>query len=213
MKTTNDSNCHNYTPNCYSGICGCCGKTHPLNWDNFAKDFNTAIRIEKIKQFAIYNHEQTNHKYDTDKPYSVHLQMVVDYCLKYSNLIPDNKQLETVICACWCHDLIEDTRLTYNDVKEATSTEIAEIVYALTNEKGKNRKERANEKYYEGIRQNRLAVFVKLCDRLANIKYSVDNKSRMSEAYKKEYNDFKYWLWSSKYDAMFEEMEEFLNIS
>jgi (p)ppGpp synthase/HD superfamily hydrolase len=68
--------------------------------------------------------------------------------------------------------------------------EVADIVYAVTNEKGKNRKERGGVKYYEGIRQTPGAVFVKLCDRIANVQYSKMTKSRMFEMYRKENDDF-----------------------
>ena len=105
----------------------------------------------KIISFAIDAHNKTNHLYD-GKPYSVHLSMVVMYAIKYIDCIPTQAQ-ETVINACWLHDTIEDCRLTYNDVKEIAGEEVAEIVYAVSNEKGKNRKERANDKYYEGIRE------------------------------------------------------------
>ena len=37
----------------------------------------------------------------------------------------------------------------------------AEIVYALTNDKGRTRKERAGEHYYAGIRETPYAPFVK----------------------------------------------------
>lgn len=56
----------------------------------------------------------------------------------------------------------------------------------MSNEKGKTRAERANDKYYEGIRNTPGAVFVKLCDRIANVQYSKMTKSRMFEMYKKE---------------------------
>jgi hypothetical protein len=68
--------------------------------------------------------------------------------------------------------------------------EAADIIYAVTNEKGKNRSERANDKYYEGIRNTKGAVFVKLCDRIANVQYSKMTKSRMFEMYRKENDNF-----------------------
>jgi hypothetical protein len=92
--------------------------------------------------------------------------------------------------AAWGHDLIEDCRVSYNDVKEILGQEAADIVYAVTNEKGKNRKERANDKYYEGIRETKGAVFVKLCDRIANVQYSKMTGSRMFEMYRKENDNF-----------------------
>jgi (p)ppGpp synthase/HD superfamily hydrolase len=90
----------------------------------------------------------------------------------------------------WGHDLIEDCRVSYNDVKNKLGQEAADIVYAVSNEKGKTRAERANDKYYEGIRNTPGAVFVKLCDRIANVQYSKMTKSRMFEMYKKENDNF-----------------------
>lgn len=142
----------------------------------------------KIISFAIESHSKVNHLYD-GKPYSVHLSMVAMYALKYIDLIPET-QYGIIMNACWLHDTIEDCRLTYNDIKEIPGFEVAEMVYALTNEKGKNRKERANEKYYQGIVSVAFARFVKLCDRLANVKYSVDTHSKMIQVYHKENNLF-----------------------
>ena len=69
-----------------------------------------------------------------------------------------------------------------------------EIVYALTNEKGRNRAERANEKYYEGIRETPYAPFVKLADRLANTSYAFSKGTadslRMSKVYREELPGF-----------------------
>ncbi len=111
------------------------------------------------KEYAIQCHRDINHLYD-GKPYEFHLQMVVDEFHRFKHLIPIDAH-QTVEDACWCHDLIEDCPQTYNNVKEATNENVAEIVYALTNEKGKTRKERANDKYYKGIRETEYAGFVK----------------------------------------------------
>jgi (p)ppGpp synthase/HD superfamily hydrolase len=137
----------------------------------------------KIIAFAIEAHQNTNHLYD-GKPYSVHLALVVSYAQKYLTKIPLTYQ-EDVLSACWLHDTIEDTRNTYNDIKTISNAKIANLVYAVTNEKGKNRKERANEKYYDGIKSEEFAQFIKLCDRLANVKYSIDTNSKMKDVYKK----------------------------
>lgn len=170
----------------------------------------------KIIGFAIEAHNSTNHLYD-GKPYSVHLSMVVMYGLKYlknfGNLSYDTQ--EVILNACWLHDTIEDCRLTYNDIEKIAGKLVAEIVYAVSNEKGKNRKERANEKYYSGIRTTPFAIYVKLCDRLANVKYSSDIKSHMFEVYKKEKDDFINSLFSEGIPAylipMVNELEVLLN--
>ena len=167
----------------------------------------------KIIAFAIEAHQNTNHLYD-GKPYSVHLALVAAYAQKYLNKIPEQYQ-ENVISACWLHDTIEDTRMTYNDIKSISNETVANIVYAVTNEKGKNRKERANNKYYQGIILEPFARFVKLCDRLANVKYSVDTDSQMKEVYKKENDHFIESLFSEdffKYEDMLFELQSLLVI-
>ena len=100
--------------------------------------------------------------------------------------------------------------MTYNDVKEVLGVEIAEVTYALTNEKGKSRKQRANDKYYEGIRNTPLATFVKLCDRLANVSYSKQQGSSMLDAYRKDQEYFTAQLYDAEFDVMFSELNDLL---
>ena len=158
------------------------------------------------QQWCIDKHNETNHMYDTYLPYEFHLRMVNHVGHKFKHLLDGTKEyytgdqiinpiqqvslLDACLTATWGHDLIEDCRVSYNDVKDALGQEAADIVYAVTNEKGKNRKERANDKYYEGIRRTPGAVFVKLCDRIANVQYSKMTGSRMYEMYKKENRNF-----------------------
>lgn len=165
--------------------------------------------ISKAREYATLQHFKTNHKYD-GQPYDVHLQMVYDFACKYVHLLPDNKTISEVLAACWVHDVIEDCRQTYNDVKSVLGERVADIAYALTNEKGKTRKERANDKYYEGIRNTPFAAYVKICDRLANATYSKQSNSKMIEAYRKENEDFKKQLWSLAYQEMFDDLAECL---
>ncbi len=149
---------------------------------------------EKIK-WCIDQHTKTNHWYDQYLPYEFHLRMVAQAANDFIHLVPDSSNgeithRETITMAAYGHDLIEDTRVSYNDVKEVLGLKAADIIYAVSNEKGKNRKERANDKYYEGIRNTPGAVFIKLADRIANVQYSKMTKSRMFEMYKKENDNF-----------------------
>lgn len=161
--------------------------------------------IDIAKQYAIGCHSRTNHLYDS-KPYETHLHMVHDTAVKFIHLVPDNEQ-ESVLAGCWVHDVIEDCRQTYNDVKEATNIRIAELAYALTNENGRNRKERANDKYYAGIVHIPYATFIKICDRISNYKYSKDNGSNMAKKYEKENSEFIAALNDAKYQAMFDYLQ------
>jgi len=142
--------------------------------------------------WIIEQHERVNQKYGNDMPYSLHLAMVASNAKKYMYLLPDKEDIfeEHIMQAAWGHDLIEDCRLTYNDVKEILGWQTADIIYAVTNGKGKNRAERASEQHYAEMRDCFGAVFIKLCDRIANASYSAATYSRMAEVYKKENDEF-----------------------
>ena len=79
---------------------------------------------------------------------------------------------EVEIIACDWHDGIEERVITYQEIHELYGREVAEIVYAVTDEEGRNRQER-KEKTYPKIAANFKAVRVKICDRIANIKFSL----------------------------------------
>lgn len=148
--------------------------------------------LEKSRTLAKKYHSEVNHTYD-DMPYTFHLNMVEEFGQEFIYLIPKGKV--AVLSACQLHDTIEDCRITFSDLKKEVGKEVADIVYAVTNEKGKNRAERANSKYYKGIRKTEFATFVKLADRLANVSYSkTQGKEGMFEKYKKENPKFVYQL-------------------
>ena len=50
----------------------------------------------------------------------------------------------------------------------------------------------ANDLYYQGIRKTKFASFIKMCDRLANIQYTMMFvfANRMLDVYRKEYPEF-----------------------
>ena len=143
-------------------------------------------------------HEHVNQHYD-EHPYFYHLNKVATHVMEYlPSIIEKEDDILPVLFGAYFHDSIEDARLTYNDVKKIAekymSAEQAflatEIVYALTNEKGRNRHERANDKYYEGIRNTKYAPLVKACDRLSNYEFSKVTKSRMAKTYESEMDEF-----------------------
>ena len=156
--------------------------------------------LEQIRSVAHQLHESVNQFYDGDKPYGYHLDMVAKEVYAYGHLVlVGEEDLLPLFMGAWFHDSIEDARVSYNDVKkialklgltEEQAFMASEIVYALTNEKGRNRKERAGKRYYEGIRNTPYAPFVKMCDRMANIRYSCGSCNirnlRMAKVYEDE---------------------------
>lgn len=164
----------------------------------------------RVREYSVNEHRATNHSYG-DKPYSHHLSHVRDVAERYKHLLLPSEQ-ETAFCVCWTHDLIEDARQTYNDVKQATNHDIAEITYALTTPKGKNRKERNSAEYYWGIKAVNLATFVKLCDRIANVENAVNTGHSMIEAYRKEHDTFVNALFNYQYREMFDYLYDLVQV-
>lgn len=158
-----------------------------------------ASTIEDIRQCAHKLHEHVNQTYDRKHPYGFHLDMVADSVFKYGyEVCADEQDVLPLFFGAYFHDSIEDARQSYNDVTKTASGFMndsqaymaAEIVYALTNDKGRTRAERAGEKYFQGIRETPYAPFVKLADRLANITYSFkqanESNAYMKAVYQKE---------------------------
>lgn len=172
--------------------------------NSLVKEYNGEFPLTfKAKIFAKMVHQSTNHKYGSKRePYYVHLNKIFETAYKYHGYIEKDKQ-DIVFASCFLHDTIEDCRINYNDLNKIFNKEIADIVYAVSNEKGKNRKERENDKYYEGIKTNKYATFVKLCDRIGNVDYSIDNNSPQLKMYAASMKDFVEKLYDGDFTQMF----------
>lgn len=84
-------------------------------------------------------------------PYSLHPLKVMHY-LKTND--------EELMCIALGHDVIEDTSVTYKDLRDAGMTDrVIEGIRALTKVPGQT-----FEEYKEVVFQNRDAMLVKLCD-------------------------------------------------
>ena len=194
-----------------------------------------------FKDWAIQQHKDTNHMYDKYLPYEFHLRMVDSVGKEFFHLLPKNMfqgiyvtpnqnsrlfDITSLVIenACFGHDLIEDVRVTFNNIIEAlknnkihisndNATAIAEIIRAVTNYgRGRNREERMPDFVYEDIRTTPGATFVKLCDRIANIRYGLLTKSSMTAKYAKEHTHFKEKLYIVEYQVMWDELEKLLKI-
>jgi len=164
--------------------------------------------LEKTINYSTEKHKSVNHQYN-GRDYDYHLKMVYQKAIDFSYLLKEDDKLN-VYCGCWVHDLIEDTRESYNDVLEQTNRTIAELSYALTNEKGKTRGQRGSDKYYEDMKCVPNAVFIKLCDRIANVSYSRLNGSKMLSIYKDENNNFVKKLYREELKDMFDYLKTLL---
>ena len=125
-------------------------------------------------------------KYD-EYPYFHHLEQVVDVLKKFN--INDVE----ILIAGWLHDSLEDSSTSYSDLEKEFGTEVAEIVFCLTDELGRTRKEK-KEKTYPKSRSNPKSIVVKLADRIANVEHSKERNSSQFYMYQKEQQEFEQHL-------------------
>ena len=83
---------------------------------------------------------------------------------------------------------------------------VADAVFCVTNGQGKSRKERAFRTYPK-IWQSELATFVKLCDRIANMRAFQFENQRLFHAYLSEYPIFRYALHSDHHQPMWDVLD------
>lgn len=159
--------------------------------------------MKSITKFVEWCKEQhdvvCNQKYD-GMPYSKHLEFVAAQAETFNNvrrLLLGDDTYDVIQMCCYGHDLIEDARVSYNDICKNCPTseheEVAEIIFLLTENKGRTRKERHNDSYWQNIAENKAATFVKICDFTANVKYGMLTHSRMLPVYMIEFERIE-WL-------------------
>jgi (p)ppGpp synthase/HD superfamily hydrolase len=158
-------------------------------------------------------HDLQGQKYADVHPYSFHLDLVAKQA-KYWAIATfgehDDPLYWQILTACYSHDAIEDARLTYNDIKERCGENVAEITFLCTEMRGRNRAERKPPAFYKELVENENATFVKLCDILANAKYSLLTNSGMYYKYATEFPKLRKYITDPMFSPMLESLESIL---
>jgi len=122
------------------------------------------------------------------------------------------KRSRIIRLACWSHDVPEDTTKTLEDLLAARFPKRSvSVTWRVTDEPGKNRDERKKFTYPK-IAQDWMAIAVKLCDRIANVEHSINNKKRMRKN-RREYPKFRTALYNPSHgrlSAMWEHLDQLI---
>ena len=158
-----------------------------------------SLALQAAEALAVTAHKDQMYG---DKPYIYHLQYVVEV-LKRFNISDEN-----MLVAGLLHDVVEDTEVNVFQITAMFGSRVADLVHRVTNEEGKNRRER-HEKTYPKIQADDDAITLKLADRIANIEHTLstsdDDKLNM---YTKEYKDFRNKLYKpGTHDAMWRHLD------
>ena len=164
-------------------------------------EFDGAL-YDKAYQLATERHG--NQKYGENHPYTVHLCEVASQVKTFFPTSKFHLQIAALL-----HDILEDTQTTFDELYKGFGKEIAEVVFAVTNESGENRKAR-HLKTYPKIKANPDAILLKLADRLANTRASIGMP--IMSMYTKEYKGFREALYEpgTEADPMWEALDQLM---
>jgi (p)ppGpp synthase/HD superfamily hydrolase len=132
-------------------------------------------------QFAIEAHG--DQKYGVH-PYGFHLLDVHNILIEFGEFDDD------LLTAAWLHDVLEDTAADGFTIFGMFGKRVWELVCAVTNEPGANRKER-HLKTYPKIARDPMAITLKQADRIANMRASAASTHRLRAMYHREYSGFR----------------------
>ncbi len=145
--------------------------------------------LAAARQFAVEAHEGQTYGFE-EHPYEFHLDAVRDVALEFGITDPD------IVVATLLHDTLEDTHTSYTDLANMFGYGVANLVEAVSGRSG-NRRERNAQQYKKILELGERAVLLKLCDRIANVRYGVRGDDiRHLEMYSKEYEHFRSMLYS-----------------
>lgn len=134
------------------------------------------MNLESVKEYVKEKHAGQTRKQGT--PYYLHPFAVQE-------MLKEKGYSEEYQAAGLCHDLLEDTNATEEEILALTSKEVLETVKLVTKEKGYHMQE-----YMSRIAENPIARAVKLADRIHNLSEATLASKVFQLKYQKETKDW-----------------------
>jgi (p)ppGpp synthase/HD superfamily hydrolase len=136
-----------------------------------------------------------------------HLREVVRGVTEFYDPAVNISSLYTLTSAAWCHDLVEDTDTTSDEICDLFGDRVGDLVEILTDKAGRNRLER-HLRTYHMIRQDPDATLIKLADRRHNQARSIKHGEHYAAMYEREYIYFKFALWTPhRFKSLWDELD------
>lgn len=155
-------------------------------------------RVLQAIKLATKAHSEMNQMYD-GVPYIVHPAQVAEIARNFGANEDD------ILAACWCHDVLEDTKVNFGQLSFEIGFDAAYIVRDVTNPKIGTRAEK-HATQYPIIAQSEKAIIVKLSDRISHILNGGKN-----DMYRKEHEFFKKILYHPALDSKILSMWDYLD--
>ena len=143
-------------------------------------------------QWSVIEHPETNAVWELAKrfhegqtygklPYTEHLRDTANVLYRFFDE-PDPYMVQSALL----HDIIEDTDVTGEHLEANVTSRVRDIVHAVTDGEGKNRKERKKASYKK-MAENPEAINIKIADRISNVESCINqDETDLFSMYQKE---------------------------
>lgn len=132
--------------------------------------------VQKAEAFSAVKHGQQRRKYD-GAPYSAHLNAVVAILKRHGVTEP------VVLAAAYLHDTVEKTDTSVREIIDLFGTDVARLVYWLTDDDCSDRNVRKLMSAWRLSRAPWEAKLIKLADLVENTRSIVEHDSEAAPRY------------------------------
>jgi (p)ppGpp synthase/HD superfamily hydrolase len=132
--------------------------------------------VQKAKAFSVRKHGQQTRKYDK-APYTAHLDGVVAILKRHGVTEP------VILAAAYLHDTVEKTDTSVREIIDLFGTDVAKLVYWLTDDERSNRKTRKLMSAWRLSRAPWDAKLIKLADLVENTRHIVEYGAEAAPQY------------------------------
>lgn len=178
---------------------------------------NVEIKDPFVKNVMLYALEKHHFKRCSyaDKTYGFHLEQVYTIATEHLYELKYEEDQPIVLAGAWGHDIKEDCGISFNELlrdlkrygTEKQAWKTANIIYNVSNEEGRHRKEKLLKTLIKTM-NDPLAIYDKLCDRLANTQYSKTSGHSLYATYSMEYPVFRYALKGELYPDLWNRLDQ-----
>jgi (p)ppGpp synthase/HD superfamily hydrolase len=179
-----------------------------MNISEFKTKRDKAIALATKAHYSLTNNGSPQF-YD-GQPYTAHLNAVEQVLMRFGVDPKNGERDQNLLIAAWLHDTLEDTKISREYLEIEIGKDIADLVFAVTNEKAKNRNEKF-QKTFPKIKAHPYATTLKLADRIANTEASAalekSGKNSFISMYRKEYTEFRSQLKTDQNSAMWNHLD------
>jgi (p)ppGpp synthase/HD superfamily hydrolase len=149
-----------------------------MNTKEYIESVYKHALVRKARDFAEKKHQGQTRRDGT--PYFVHPTRVADNVKKYKQ----SEELPSLIAAAFMHDTIEDGNATVLEIKELFGDLVADLVHELTSdEEEKSKLGKKNYLIQKTLGMSNYALYIKLCDRLDNLRDMKTQNKEFRERY------------------------------